>query len=89
MIDELLVYLNDLHGLHADVIVLEEVPLDHHREDRGEGERGDERFVTKLRGGFLVVRSRVVGLDGLRVLTDLFAAHDEPVWVGPDHPTNV
>ena len=34
VIDELLVYLDDLHGLHADVDVLEEVPLDHHREDR-------------------------------------------------------
>ena len=56
---ELLVHLDDLHGLHADVDVLEEMPLDHHREDRHEGQRRDQRVVTEFGGGGLVVSGRV------------------------------
>ena len=57
--EELLVDLDDLHGLHADVDVLEEVPLDHHREDRGEGQRRDERVVAEFGGRGLVVGGRI------------------------------
>ncbi len=52
---ELLVDLDDLHGFQADVDVLEEVPLDHHREDRHESRRGDEGVVAHRGGGGLVV----------------------------------
>ena len=77
VVQELLVDLDDLHGLHADVDVLEEVPLDHHREDRHEGRRRDERLVAQLGGGRFVVVRRIVGLDGAGVLADLFAADHE------------
>ena len=51
---ELLVDLDDLHGLQADVDVLEEVVLDHHREDRGKGQRRDEGVVAEFGGRGLV-----------------------------------
>ena len=52
--DELLVDLDDLHGLQADVDVLEEVLLDHQREDRREGQRRDEVVVAEFGGRVLV-----------------------------------
>ncbi len=86
---ELLIDLHDLHGLQADVDVLEEVVLDHHREDRGEGERRDEGIVAELGGGGLVEGRGIVGLDGTRVLANLLASDDEDIGVAMDHPSDV
>ena len=56
---ELLIDLDDLHGLHADVDVLKEMRLDHHREDRGKGQWRDEGVVTQFGGRGLVMGGRI------------------------------
>ena len=66
VVHELLVDLDDLHGLHADVDHAEEVLLNQQREDRHEGQRRDQGVVAELGGGGFVEGG---GVD--RILTAL------------------
>ena len=62
VVEELLVDLNDLHGLETGVDLPEEVALHDQRQRRDEGRRRHKRLVAELGGGRLIEVRRVVDL---------------------------
>ena len=67
----------------------EEIQLDQFGQDRPEGQRRQNRAVAQFGGRVFPEIGRVVVLDGLRELTELFAPHNEGIRVAPDHSADI
>ena len=89
MVDELLVDLNDLHGLHAEIHGAEEILLHQQGHDRHKSGTGHQPVMAEFCRSCLVHRCGVFGLDRPGELADLLAPHYEDLGVCVDHPDDV
>ena len=86
---QLLVDLDDLSVMDADVGACEERRLRLITEHTDERQRCEQPFVTEVGGGLVVEVGGVLVLDGGRVLADLLPPHDVVVRVAVVHPDDV
>src|SRR5215208_2217994 len=86
---QLLVNLDDLGVLDADVSVGEERGLRLITEYADERQGREQGFMAEVGGGLLVEEGGVLVLDGDRVLAQLLPPHDVMVGIAVVHPDDV